>query len=238
MRRFCVRSLEDPFEQFAFDPEQTRHIQKVLRLDTGDNINVFDGSGNEFLCVIRGFRNKKVYAQALEQIAPVSSESPLNLQLGIALTKGNKFDLVIQKAVELGVSSLVPISTLRSDVKAKNTEKKLERWKKIIIEASKQSGRATLMDISAPQDISSFFETAEGLKLMFSERKGRRFSEIKSSNKITAVIGPEGGWEDLEIDLAKKHGFQITTLGGRILRAETAAISIAAILQNQFGDIN
>ena len=238
MRRFYVQLLGEPFERFAFDREQTRHIQKVLRLRSGDEINVFDGTGNEFRCVIQELLDKKTYARTIEQIAPVSPESSLNLQLGVALTKGDKFDLVIQKAVELGVSSLIPLTTIRSDVRAKNVEKKLERWRRIIIEASKQCGRATLMKISGPQDLTYFFETAEGLKLMFSERNGSRFAEIESSDKITALIGPEGGWDDSEIALAQKNSFQIITLGGRILRAETAAISIAAILQNQFGDIN
>jgi len=238
MRRFYVPFSEKPTERFSFDREETRHIQRVLRLSEGDEINVFDGNGNEFRCAIEAFEKKITHAKILKQVEPEAPESPLNLILGVTLTKGDKFDLVIQKSVELGVSSIIPLITIRADVKAKNVEGKLERWRKIIIESSKQCGRATLMDISDPCDFEDFVMIAEGSKIMFSERDGNSFSGIKPSNKITALIGPKGGWDDAELEFAGKNDFQIVTFGGRILRAETAAISIASILQNQFGDIN
>ena len=238
MRRFYVPLTEKPSERFSFDREETRHIQKVLRLSEGDEINVFDGNGKEFRCVIEGFEKKTAHARILNQVEPTAPESSLNLDLGVTLTKGDKFDLVIQKAVELGVSSIIPLITIRAEVNPKNIERKLERWRKIIVEASKQCGRATLMEISEPCDFEDFVKIVEGSKIMFSERNGNSFSEIKPSNKITALIGPKGGWDDSEIELARKNDFQIVTFGGRILRAETAAISIASILQNQFGDIN
>ena len=238
MRRFFVPFIEDEFARFSFTQEETHHLQKVLRLNAGDEIHVFDGRGNEYKCLILEFENKRAIARVLMQVEPTEPESPIDLNLAVALIKGDKFDLVIQKAVELGVSKVVPIITMRSDVKAKNVGKKLERWRKIIIEASKQCGRATLMEIEAPQEFSELIDSAGGTLVLFSEKNGDLFSNLKADKKITAVVGPEGGWDKSEIEAAQKSGFEVVTLGGRILRAETAAISIASLLQHRFGDLN
>lgn len=219
------------------DLEQSRHLSSVLRLTEGDKIQVFDGLGNEFSCEIERIEKKKTTLKIIEKISPAAPESGLNLTLAVAVLKGEKFDLVIQKAVELGVTRFLPIVTKRCDVKPKNFDKKLERWEKIVIESSKQCGRARLMQISELVDFEEFIEISEGAKILFAERKGQSFSTIKPDKKITAVIGSEGGWEDSEIDSARQNGFQIITLGGRILRAETAAISIAALVQHNFGDL-
>jgi len=158
------------------------------------------------------------------------------LTLAVALLKGEKFDFVVQKAVELGVTNFVPLNTKRADVKLKDGEKKLERWRKIVIEATKQCGRAKLMTIEPLIDFEKFILAANGTKLMFAENSGESFSAVKNSKKIIAIIGAEGGWENVEIEAARENNFQIITFGGRILRAETAAISITAILQHDFGD--
>ena len=238
MRRFYSPPETFNNEIVVLDSEQTRHLRDVLRLREGENVQVFDGAGREFLCGIESIEKRQTTLKIIEEIAPKSPESSLDLTLAVAFLKGEKFDLVIQKAVELGVTRFVPIETKRTDVKLKNAESKLERWQKIIIEASKQTGRAKLMQIETPLKFENFVESAEGMKILFSERSGAEFNNIESAKKITAVIGSEGGWEDSEIEFAKDKDFQIITFGGRILRAETAAISIAAILQNKFGDLN
>ena len=166
------------------------------------------------------------------------SDSDLNLTLAVALLKGEKFDLVVQKAVELGVMTLLPLNTKRADVKLKDAEKRLERWRKISLEAAKQSGRSKLMTIVKPIDFGKFIETANGTRILFAERGGESFSGIEKTENIVAVIGAEGGWENSEIEAAREKGFRIVTLKGRILRAETAAIAIVAVLQHRFGDLN
>lgn len=237
MRRFYAPRKDFKDNIILLNAEETRHLKNVLRLSKGDEISVFDGEGNEFLCEIKNIGKKQTSLQIVKEISTNSNESNLDLTLAVAILKGDKFDLVIQKSVELGVIKFVPIITKRCDVKLRNEEKKLERWRKIIIEASKQTGRAKLMEITEPFEFEDFVEDANGTKILFSERDGKSFSEIKSNKKMTAVIGSEGGWEDSEIELAKKNGFQIITFGGRILRAETAVISIATILQHRFGDL-
>ena len=238
MRRFYNPFIKDSVEVFSFSREETRHLQRVLRLNVGDEILVFDGVGNEYKSEIHEFKDKHAVAKIINKVEPKATESPLNLTLGVALIKGDKFDFAIQKAVELGVSKLIPLITVRSDVKTKNTEKKFERRKKIIVEASKQCERATLMKTSTPVSFKHFAEKAKDTKIMFSERGGNSFSEINTGKNITAIIGPEGGWDNSEIKFALEKDFQVITLGKRIMRAETAVLSVAAILQNQFGDLN
>ncbi len=236
MRRFFVSSENFYEPEINLSLDESKHLREVLRLRPGDEVCVFDGKGNEHLCVVQkiGAKKNASILRILYKISPTSPESELDLTLAVALLKGEKFDLVVQKAVELGITKLIPLSTKRGDSKIV----RLERWQKISIEAAKQSGRAKLMKISELRDFEDFVEDSEGMRILFSERNGETFSAIEKSKKITAVIGSEGGWETSEIELAKSNYFQIITLGGRILRAETAAITIAAILQNRFGDLN
>ena len=237
MRRFYAPIGQFQAEAVTLNLEETRHLRDVLRLAETDEVQVFDGAGREFLCEIRSIGKKETRLGIVREIAPTAPESKLNLTLAVALLKGEKFDLVVQKAVELGVTKLVPLNTKRADVKLKDAEKKTERWRKIALEACKQTGRAKLMQIEMPSDFEKYIETASGVKILFAERGGESFSSIEKAEKLTAIVGAEGGWESSEIEAARENGFQIITLKGRILRAETAAIAVAAILQNRFGDL-
>jgi 16S rRNA (uracil1498-N3)-methyltransferase len=236
MRRFYVSPENFNDLRIALSLEESKHLREVLRLRGGEEVHVFDGEGKEFLCIVAeiGSRKQSAILQILHETSPISSESNLDLTLAVALLKGEKFDLVVQKAVELGVTKLIPILTKRADTKTARTE----RWQKIAIEAAKQCGRAKLMEIAELKEFEEFIESDDNIKILFAERGGENFEAIKSDKKITAVIGSEGGWEDSEIEAARKNNFQIITFGGRILRAETAAVSIAAILQHRFGDLH
>ena len=237
MRRFYTPKENFQANKAVLNLEETRHLRDVLRLREGAEIQVFDGEGKEFLGTIEKISKNETLIEIVKEVAPSALESNLDLTLAVALLKGEKFDLVVQKAVELGVTKLIPLNTKRADVKLKESEKKLERWRKIALEAAKQSGRAKLMQIEKLSDFEQFIATTSGTRILFAERNGANFAEIKTAQQIIAVVGAEGGWEDSEIETARKNGFQIVTLGGRILRAETAAIAITAILQNHFGDL-
>lgn len=241
MRRFYASPEQFQAETILLNSDETRHLRDVLRLREGAEVQVFDGAGGEFSCVIETIAKQETVLRISSKIAAHAPESDLDLTLAVALLKGEKFDLVVQKATELGVTRLVPLATKRADVKIKDEKdaaKKLERWRKIALEAAKQSGRAKLMSIENPAEFADFIEaSSDAAKILFAERGGENFSAIASSRKIIAVVGAEGGWESAEIDTAQTRGFQIVTFGGRILRAETAAIAIAGILQNRFGDL-
>ena len=239
MRRFYAPKENFSDGRIYIAADETRHLRDVLRLQTGDKIAVFDGEGNEFLAKIETIKKSGVELKIIQTLAPSSAESPLHLTLAAAMLKGEKFDLVVQKAVEIGVTRLVPLHTARCDVNIKGADKRVDRWRKIVIDAAKQSGRARLMSIDVPVEFAEFVhsETSDEI-IVFTERGGESFLKLNEVNKITAVIGPEGGWDDSEIELVKTSGVKLITLGGRILRAETAAISIAAILQHRFGDLH
>ena len=244
MRRFYAPPDSFAEQRVQLSVDETRHLRDVLRLRAGDNISVFDGRGHEFTCIIETIGKQFSTLVIVDQISPHAPESSLDLTLAVTLLKGEKLDLVIQKAVELGISKLQPLLSKRCDVRPTGGDKRTERWKKISLEAAKQSGRAKLMEVEGLVSFESFvknlgstaYESPE--LILFTERDGSRFSEIKQSKKLTAVFGPEGGWEDSELILAREHGFCLITLGGRILRAETAAISVAAVLQHRFGDFS
>lgn len=244
MRRFYAPKENFRDEKIVLSLEETRHLRDVLRLRAGEIVRVFDGEGREFSAEIEKIERRETALKILEEVSPSAPVSNLDLTLAVALLKGEKFDLVVQKAAELGVTKLVPVTTKRTDVKLKDADKKLFRWQKIALEAAKQSGRADLMKIEATQDFIKFIENPSSPRLdgenllLFAERSGESFSNIESGEKIIAVIGSEGGWEDSEIEAARGNGFQIVTLNGRILRAETAAIAVAAVLQHRFGDFN
>jgi 16S rRNA (uracil1498-N3)-methyltransferase len=237
MRRFYAPKQNFSDSLVTLGADETRHLRDVLRLKVGDAANVFDGEGREYACTVEVIE-KKLSTLAVEHaIEPAAPESPLELTLAVSLLKGEKFDLITQKAVELGVARLVPLETARADVRAGDGEKRRERWQKIALGATKQCGRARLMDVAKPVSLSDFAGSAEAPVYFFTERGGTPFPANFAGQKITAFIGSEGGWDDSEIELARVRGFELVTLGGRILRAETAAISIAAILQHRLGDL-
>lgn len=242
MRRFYAQPEKFSAQTVTLADDETKHLRDVLRLRPGAEIFVFDGLGNEFRAEIGSIGKRETSLKIIEKVSPKSPESNLDLTLAIGLLKGEKFDLAVQKCCELGVSKIVPLQTKRADVKIKDvreSEKKLERWRKIALEAAKQSGRAKLMQIDAPLSFEKFIESADGTRVLFAERNGEDFRKLpdKSISEITAIVGPEGGWEDAEIESARRRGFHIITLGGRILRAETAVIVVSTLLQNHFGDL-
>ncbi|HEX8737706.1 MAG TPA: RsmE family RNA methyltransferase, partial [Pyrinomonadaceae bacterium] len=154
MRRFYAPPENFRGDEITLDAEQTKHLRDVLRLREGENTNVFDGEGREFSCAIKEIGKRETRLKIIAEATPRAPESDLDLTLAVALLKGEKFDLVLQKAAELGVTRFVPLQTRRADVKLKDAreiEKKLERWRKIIFEAAKQCGRAQLMRIENPQ---------------------------------------------------------------------------------------
>jgi len=241
MRRFYAPKASFAATTIALDQDEAKHLRDVLRLKTGDEIAVFDGEGNEFLCRIETIGKKESCATVIKQIEPSAPESPLQLTLASVVIPGDKYDLIVQKAVELGVTKFVPLASMRSELKLKDVPKKLIRWRRIALDASKQCGRAHLMSIEEPQNVADFLAETKNYdcpKIFFSEREGSKLPELNEPKQLITIIGPKGGWDDAELKTAQDNDLSIVTLGGRIMRAETAAIALTAILQHRFGDVN
>lgn len=240
-----VRRFYAPPEKFdgyniRLDEHETRHLRNVLRLREGDHVRVFDGRGGEYESRIEAVGKNETLLTRLRAVEPSSPESPLVLTVAAAILPGEKFEITVQKAVELGVHRFQPMHTSRCEVKPGGSQRRLERWRKIALGAAKQTGRATLMEIFSPAPLDEVIESIRpGTNaIFFSERRGTGFESVRPAPEMTAFFGPKGGWEDSELELASAAGLAIITFGGRIMRAETAAIAMTAILQHRFGDLS
>jgi 16S rRNA (uracil1498-N3)-methyltransferase len=244
MTRFYVPQPRIEKGMLKVEGEEVKHIRKVLRLKGGDEITVFDGLGKEFegTLVEEGLSSVVI---RIKNVYSSKRDSPLEATLAQSLLKGEKMDYLVQKATELGVTEIIPFLSSRSIplLEKSGRLKRYHRWERIAIEASKQCGRGVVPKIESPQDYSEMLQkgSPNALRLILWEREGIKLKELfersKERKKIFFVIGPEGGFSQEEVDEAKGAGFIPVTLGGRILRAETASLCFLSILQYEQGDM-
>lgn len=222
------------------------HATRALRLNVGDNAIVFNGDGFDYECELISIKKNTVFA-AITAATQVTNESPLRITLLQAISSGDRMDYTIQKAVELGVTRIQPITSQRSVVKlsAERAEKRTEHWQNIAISACEQSGRAIVPAVSAPVSFSHLFASLtqtpepDACKITLAPDATQHLSRIaKPGGNIYLLIGAEGGFTDEEIALSIVHGFQTIQLGARVLRTETAALAAMSAMQTLWGDFN
>jgi 16S rRNA (uracil1498-N3)-methyltransferase len=259
MPRIYIPTPSTKENQISITGEKARYLTTVLRCKKGEELIVFDGEGNCLRTNILRADRKEVIAGVLEQFT-CDIESPLNIILVQGLLKGQKMDMIIQKATELGVKEIIPVITERSQPRE---TRKIARCRKIAEEASRQSGRSMIPVVYEPKEFNQFLAQLDQLRRNGEMEKGRHremngfifweeggislkeavpkmsLLQIRrvTDSPIHLVIGPEGGFTKEEIAIAKEKGFIITTLGRRILRAETAAISAITLIQFLLGDM-
>ncbi|MEI7431296.1 MAG: 16S rRNA (uracil(1498)-N(3))-methyltransferase [Betaproteobacteria bacterium] len=220
-----------------------RHAGKVLRLRAGDELVLFDGAGGEYASRIAAVERHRVTAEVLEWNAR-ECEAPLAITLVQALQAGEKMDITIQKAVELGVSSIVPVSTQRSVVRLEGERamRRLEHWQGVVVSACEQCGRNRLPEVKLLSGLKNWLElpASDGaLRLMLvpgGQQTLKDFSAPLPGQRIELLIGAEGGLAPEEISLAAAAGFVAIRLGPRILRTETAGLAAIAAIQCLWGD--
>lgn len=242
--RFYAPPAQINDSHITLSDDEAHHLVRVLRLPVGAHVFVLDGCGHEYACEISQVSKRHAELTVLEQLTNVV-ESPLRLTLALALLKGDKFDWVLQKATELGVTRIVPLLTEHSDIRhplardAARAETKLQRWQRIALEALKQCGRRQLVEFAEPLSWEKFCkEENSNLKLILSERGGQQLKDLPlATNSACVAVASEGGWSEAELDLAAQHSFIPVYLGARILRAETAAITGVALAQQRWGDL-
>jgi 16S rRNA (uracil1498-N3)-methyltransferase len=224
--------------------ETARYVAQVLRHRPGDRLTIFDSGGRWFAAEIIAIQKNRVLITA-RSIAPPDTESPLEIVLCPGVLQGKMMDLVIQKSVELGVSAIAPLITERCQVRR---SVRVERWNKIALEAVRQCGRARAPKVSEPVGFAAFLEGIERGRItsgddrifMFYEGGGAGLKSLPPctpGGKVYVLVGPEGGFTAGEAEQARALGAQSISLGGRVLRAETAAITAAALAQFAFGDL-
>ncbi len=244
MNRFFAEPKCFSGDKVEIQGSEAVHIHTVLRLKTGDPILVMDGKGSCFKVKLLEVGKNRILGEVLGKES-IDTESPVKINVGFPLIKGNKNDHFIRMATELGVHALYPIEFDRSVVKPGKTpsSEKISRWQRIMQEACKQCGRRRVPLIS-PNIVSleTFCENfcEDDIKLAIWEKETRqKIKDLDTADVATIVFftGPEGGITDEEIDKARRFGFQTVSLGPRRLRAETAPIAVLSILQNLWGDL-
>lgn len=248
MRRIFIKSLLS--DTLAITGGDAHHLGRVMRTKAGDHIVVADDVGKVGEYIITGFTENTVRLQ-LESYIQEETESPVELVLAQCLTKGDKLELITQKATELGVNVIVPLASDNCVVKydAKKAAARQEKWQKIANEAGKQCGRSCLPVVEPVAPLGRWLkdmaETAgnDGTAICMcyenEEQQGiKAFLQAhKEAKKIVVIIGPEGGFSLAEAQMARNLGIASVSLGSRILRAETAAIAAAAVIQYEIGDL-
>jgi 16S rRNA (uracil1498-N3)-methyltransferase len=217
------------------------HLAQVLRVRVGETLTLFDGRGGEYLAEIAACERRRVVAR-IQRHVEVDRESKLELTLAQCVSKGERMDYTLQKAVELGVSTLVPLLSARSVVKldAERWDKKLEHWRGVIVSACEQSGRTRLPALAAVEKLESWIAAAAadpGLRLVLAPGARATLKSLPPAPRITLLAGPEGGLGEDEIAAAVRQGFTPLSLGPRVLRTETAGVAALAALQALSGDL-
>ena len=221
------------------------HATRVLRLNVGDIIKLFNGDGFDYSCELMSVKKSEVLAKVKSSVA-INNESPLNITLLQGISSGDRMDYTIQKAVELGVTLIQPLSTERSVVKlsAERAEKRLEHWQNVVRSACEQCGRAKIPQVASPMSLTAWLGANihagagdANLRILLNPIGAKQLSALpKTTQNIQLLIGAEGGLSQAEIDLATNHGFQSIILGPRILRTETAALVAISAMQTLWGD--
>ncbi len=237
--RLYVEASLQPGSSLTLPQEAAHYLSTVLRLKTGDAVLLFNGLDGEFSATLDAVARKQVSVLVGEQTRAVVPDK-LTLHLGVGLSRGERMDFVIQKATELGVTSIAPLYCEFGEVKFKQQnrlENKLRHWRQVAINACEQSGRLSVPDITAPQPLSDWVSGQGGdCKLILDPEGGKRFKELSLTSEIVLLSGPEGGFSTAEISLAQQADFQHVVMGPRVLRTETAPLAAMAVLQSLCGD--
>jgi 16S rRNA (uracil1498-N3)-methyltransferase len=225
-------------QQVELDEDSGHYVRTVLRLKKDDAIILFNGRGGEYACVLAEVSRKTVRIQANAR-SDRNVESPLHVNLGLGISRGDRMDWSVQKAVELGVNLITPIITERCVVQLKGEKKpqRLQHWQKIAQHAAEQSGRTVLPELTEIAMLQNWVSNQHGLKIFLDPYADSALTQLQPDNmKVTLLTGPEGGFTDQERSVAKAEGFIPVRLGSRILRTETAAIAALAAVQMLWGD--
>ena len=230
MYRFFIKEEQIHDGMIEICGSDVNHIKNVLRMKTGDKVYLSNGSDLEYECSLLEWTDDTILAK-IEDVHGMETELPVKITLYQGLPKGDKMEMIVQKAVELGVAEIVPVAMKRCVVKldAKKAAKKVSRWNTIALSAAKQAKRGIIPEVREMKNFKDILEEVKDTEFMlvpYEEAKGMQASK----ELIRIIIGPEGGFEKEEIEQLKAAGGQTMSLGKRILRTETAGMTVLSIL--------
>ncbi|HHD64395.1 MAG TPA: 16S rRNA (uracil(1498)-N(3))-methyltransferase [Desulfobulbaceae bacterium] len=232
MRRFFVRPEEITGETILLTGPEVHHLRVVLRLQPGSNIELFDGTGTIYQAEVQNLTPDSIRGRIIQKYVELVHD-PFPVTLAQGILKGKKMDVVVQKATELGVATLIPVLSCYCEA-GKNLERRIDRWQRVVLESCKQCGRANPMRISSVQELADISVAAFPYPVFCWEKEKRSFltpGYLAVPGQVLLLIGPEGGFNDQEVEWATDNNFQSVRLGPYVLRAETAALAAVSIVK-------
>ncbi|WP_133500710.1 16S rRNA (uracil(1498)-N(3))-methyltransferase [Cognatilysobacter terrigena] len=242
LTRVHVPQPLSPGAEITLPDGPAAHLTRVLRLGAGDACIVFNGDGHDYAATLVAV-GKRDARLRIGDATRIDRESPLRITLLQGVAKGEKMDLILQKATELGVGSILPVWSQRSDVKldGDRAAKRLDHWRSVVASACEQCGRAVVPEVAAPVSLAAALTSLapHALRLLLDPEgtHSLRTMSLDAAASICVAVGPEGGWSPLDREQLRAAGFDGLRLGPRILRTETAGLAAIAALQARFGDL-
>lgn len=242
LTRVHVDAPLSPGAELALPESAATHLSRVLRLAIGDECVLFNGDGHDYAARIVAI-DKRGLRVSIGSPHPVDNESPLRITLLQGVARGEKMDLILQKATELGVASFAPLWSQRSEVKLEGERmlKRLAHWRGVVASACEQCGRARVPGVASPVALTAALDAlpAPGLRLILDPEGELAIGamSLQAGEHVALAVGPEGGWSPLDREQLRGTGFQGLRLGPRILRTETAGLAAISALQSRFGDL-
>lgn len=223
--------------RFLLPEDVAGHLVRVLRLREGDACVLFNGDGNDYDARIIAVGKKSVEA-GIESMREIRNESPLRIVLLQGIARGERMDLILQKATELGVAGFMPVHGERGEVRldGERAGKRLRHWRSVVVSACGQCGRARIPDVAAPRALAEALHALPATRLMLDPEAARPLPSTIDGNTCVLAIGPEGGWSPNDRTMLATAGFTGARLGPRVLRTETAGLAAIAALQALAGD--
>lgn len=235
--RIFVEAGLQPELTLALDARAAQHVGQVLRLRPGAELILFDGTGCDYAAVLERCDRRACQARVGERLGQ-EAEPALDIALGIGISRGERMDFAIQKAVELGVGAITPLQTLRSVVQldAARAERRTQHWRGVLLGACEQSGRSRLPELDPPVAFNDWLERCDGGLVLYHRAETTLAALPAPSDRVNLLVGPEGGLDPSELALAQARGFVPVRLGPRVLRTETAPLAAIAAIQALWGD--
>jgi 16S rRNA (uracil1498-N3)-methyltransferase len=246
-RRFYVEPPALAGDRIDLPSALAHRLSRVLRLHPGDEVALFDGTGDEARVRLEEVTDRRVVA-LIEERYDAPREPNTRVRLYQSITKGERFEWLLEKGTEIGVSSFVPLVAARAVVKTAGEGNRMDRWRRIVVEAAEQCGRGAVPAVDVPQPFAQALASAAGLLIVPYESAGNTAPNIRAAidadvdalfalGEVSLFIGPEGGYEDTEIEQATAAGAKIVSLGDRVLRSETAGLVAATLVMDAIGEL-